>query len=222
MNIIKALARKSPLSKAQVEEIKQEFALHYSNLLIDAHFIDTQGDLDKKTSLRGMDKTNFFTKEIDLAVWNKSYDLGIHSAKDLPSPMPQGLMIAAITRGLDPSDSLVLRKEGSLRSLPFQAKIATSSPRRDAAVKMLRSDFSVVDIRGTIEERLAYLQSELVDGIVVAEAALIRLGLTHLPRIRLPGETTPFQGQLALVAREDDFSTRELCQCLDSRTRSYT
>jgi len=96
--------------------------------------------------------------------------------------------------------------------LPHGAVIATSSSRREDVVKQLRNDLVFIDLRGTIQERLAKL-NEGVDGIVVAEAALIRLKLTHLNRLFLPGETSPGQGKLAFVARADDL---ELLQCLAS------
>jgi hydroxymethylbilane synthase len=160
-------------------------------------FIKSHGDLDKKTSLRGLDKTDFFTREVDALVLSHQADFAIHSAKDLPENLPDGLHIKALTRGQDPADSLVIRDNASLDEIQW---VATSSERREEAVKILLPNAKFVDIRGTIHERLEKLSQGEVDGVVIAEAALIRLGLNPR-RFLLPGPTTPFQGQLAIVGR---------------------
>jgi hydroxymethylbilane synthase len=125
------------------------------------------------------------------------------------------LSVICLTKGVDSSDSLVLRAGETVESLPKGALIATSSARREQNVKVLRSDLTFCDLRGTIEKRLAKLDSKEADGIVVAEAALIRLGLTHLNRVRLPGETALGQGQLAIVALKKDKEIKNFFKCLD-------
>jgi hydroxymethylbilane synthase len=214
---IAVAARKSPLSQAQFKEVQQELAVHHPEISLTACFVETIGDLDKTTSLKNLEKTDFFTKEIDALVLLGECRIGVHSAKDLPDPLPPGLVIAALTVGKDPSDALVMRPEESLESLPAGAKIATSSYRREVTVNALLKDCIFMDLRGTIEERLALLDTGEADGVVVAEAALIRLDLLHLNRVILPGETVPLQGQLAIVVREDDYQMHQLFQCLDSR-----
>jgi hydroxymethylbilane synthase len=214
-------ARRSPLSQAQLQEVLQEIQTHHPEIAFQPVFVDTKGDRDQKTSLRTLDKTDFFTKELDDMLLTGKIHIAIHSAKDLPEPLPQGLCIAAITRGLDPSDSLVLRQGERLQSLVPDAIVATSSERREEAVRQLRSDLRFVDLRGTIADRLVKLDKGEADGVVVAECALIRLGLTHLNRIRLPGNTVPMQGQLAIVVREDDSEMRTLFSCIDSRASLY-
>lgn len=181
-------ARASPLSREQVEEVRREFGWEFEVV-----WVKTIGDRDKTTSLRGMEKTDFFTRELDQMLLAGEIDAAIHSAKDLPEPLPKGLKIAALSHGVDPRDSLVIKKE------PMRV-VATSSQRREEAVRALFPDCKFVDLRGTIQERL---QKE-VDGVVVAEAALIRLHLTHLKRIFLPGPTAPLQGKLAIVCRQND------------------
>lgn len=180
-------ARSSPLSRAQVEEIRKEFGLDFEVI-----YVESTGDLDQKTSLRTLDKSDFFTKELDQMLLDGTIDLAIHSAKDLPDPLPKGLKIAALSRGLDSRDSLVIKNE------PVES-VATCSVRREDAVREIYPNARFVDLRGTIEERL----KKEVDAVVVAEAALIRLKLTHLKRIFLPGETVPLQGKIAIVSRED-------------------
>lgn len=210
-------ARSSPLAQVQVQEVLAELRSHQPHIQFNGIYVESQGDKDQKTSLRSIDKTDFFTKEIDDLLLSGDCRIAIHSAKDLPEPLPEGLSIVCLTRGLDPSDSLVLNPGVALEDLAQGAVIATSSVRREEAVKQLRSDVTFIDIRGTIAQRLAVLEKGEADGVVLAEAALIRLGLTHLNRVKLPGDTVPFQGQLAVMARSDDMEMRELFACIDSR-----
>src|SRR5262249_19600098 len=140
-----------------------------------------------------------------------------HSAKDLPEPIPAGLTIAAITKGIDPSDSLVLKPGKNLSSYAYSPLIATSSARREDAVRKLIPHATFMDIRGNIQKRLQVLEQGHIDGVVIAEAALIRLGLTDLNRFTLPGDTAPLQGQLAVIVRSDDEEMQMLFSCIDSR-----
>lgn len=202
-------ARESPLSQAQFHEISASLP----QTTLQPLFFKTTGDKDLKTSLRDLPKTDFFTKEIDQALLKGHCRVAVHSAKDLPDPLPKGLEMIALTRGVDASDSLVFKK-----TLQKGDLIATSSERREEAVNAWQSGFSFCDIRGTISARLAELERGKVQGVVIAEAALIRLGLTHLPRIALPGPSTPQQGQLAVIARSGDQAMKDLFAPLDVRT----
>ncbi len=202
-------ARSSELSRAQFEEVAAELALYHPHVKLEPFWVETTGDKDQTTSLRTLDKTDFFTREIDALQLAGKVRLSIHSAKDLPDPLPDGLSIAALTRGVDPSDVIVLRE----LTLPYGAKIGTSAERRENNVKALRADLQCVDIRGNIQSRLALLDQGIVDGVVMAEAALIRLKLTHRRRIPLPGERAPLQGQLAVLALSGDEEMLELFKC---------
>lgn len=215
--LISVGARSSPLSQTQVKEVLEELRRHHPEIEFQSTFLASQGDKDLKTSLRTLNKTDFFSKEIDELVLKGQCRIGIHSAKDLPDPLPEGLTMVALTHGIDPADMLVLRAGETLTSLPAGAIIATSSERREEAVLQMRPDLRFIDLRGNIGQRLAKLESGEADGVVVAEAALIRLGLTHLNRLRIPGETAQFQGQLAVIAREDDPEMRELFASIDCR-----
>jgi len=200
--------RESNLSKKQFEELQSLLPF----LLTPTH-VTTRGDRDQKTSLRTLDKTDFFTRDIDQMQLAGECRLALHSAKDLPDPITDGLVIAAITEGVDRSDSLVLRDGETLQP---GMKIGCSSERREAAARQLEPKLTFHDIRGVIEQRLSLLNSGL-DGVVIAEAALVRLGLTHLNRLRLPGETTPLQGLLAVLARADDDEMLAHLSYLDTR-----
>ncbi|MBS0621133.1 MAG: hydroxymethylbilane synthase [Verrucomicrobia bacterium] len=207
---VKVGARSSPLSRAQVEEVYSALRAHHPDVLFEMVWVSTHGDQDRTTSLRDLDKTDFFTREIDALQLSKGCQISIHSAKDLPDPLAHGLEIAALTKGVDPSDSLVVR----LEELPRSPRIGTSSKRREANIRSLYPTCAVVDIRGTIQERLALLEKGLLDGVVIAEAALIRLGLTHLKRLRLPGPVAPLQGKLAILCRLGDEEMKQLFACI--------
>lgn len=193
-------ARGSALSRAQVQEVLEELRLYRSDIAFQPIWVETKGDKDLATSLRDLDKTNFFTQEIDALQLRGECRISVHSAKDLPDPLASGLELIALTKGVDPSDSLVLRQGFSLQDLPYGAKVGTSSRRREQSIKELRSDLICTDIRGDVCKRLCLLDQGAIDALVVAEAALIRLGLEKRNRILLKGEGAPLQGQLAVVA----------------------
>lgn len=212
MCYIKVVARDSLLSQMQVKEVLAEIKKFVPEIDFDMLFIKTTGDLDLTSSLVGLDKTNFFTKEIDEKILSGESDLAIHSAKDLPDPLPQGLAIYALTKGVNSSDALVLRTQETIKTLAYGARIGTSSLRRIKTLQGLRQDLVAVDIRGTIQRRLELLSEGVIDGLIVAEAALIRLELTHLHRIQLDGEVAAMQGRLAVVGRSNNPLLREMFQ----------
>lgn len=209
-NRITIAARKSPLSKVQVTEVYQALKVLHPTIEFINVYLDSTGDLDHNTSLRTQEKTDFFTREIDNYLLRGKCNAAIHSAKDLPEQLPKGLCVAAITACVDPKDVLVMRKGKTLETLDAGSIIGTSSVRREEALAALRSDFRFLDIRGNIQERLAKLDNGEIDALVVAEAALIRLGLTDLNRVALDCETSKFQGQLAILTRSSDLTMREL------------
>lgn len=212
-NIVRVGARDSALSKAQVAELLCILQNHYPSLDFSVTWFQTTGDVDQTTSLSSLEKTDFFTKEIDRAVLDELCQIGVHSAKDLPDPLPQGLIVLAYTESIDPSDVIVLKDHQRLENLPFQAKVGTSSLRRAANIKALRSDLECIEIRGPIEKRLSLLDEGKVDAVVIAKAALIRLKLQR-NTIHLPGEPCPRQGSLAIVSKENNFSMEQLFACL--------
>lgn len=217
MHTIKIAARDSLLSRAQVQEVFLELKEFCPDVHFETLFMKTTGDLHLNVSLIGLEKTDFFTQELDDAVLKQICDVAIHSAKDLPEPLPKGLKLYAITRGVDPSDVLVLREGATLSTLPKQAKIGTSSLRRIEAIKALLKECTPVDIRGTIQQRLALLFKGDVDALVMAEAALIRLKLTHLNRYVLQGEVPAMQGRLAVVGRENNPLLDKMFRSMHSR-----
>lgn len=204
---IKVGARNSPLSRAQVEEVFREIS-QFHPVIFEPIFIQTIGDQDKTTSLRDLGKTDFFTKEIDEMVLNGKVRIAIHSAKDLPDPLCGDLQVVALTKGVDPSDVVVFREE-----LQSGGVLGVSSYRREERVKKWRPDLRCIDIRGTIHERLALVDEGKIDGVVMANAALIRLGISR-KTIPLEGETVSMQGRLAIVARKQDQEMEEVFRCI--------
>ncbi len=206
-------ARKSALSKAQVAEVLSEIRRYYPDIRFFAEEIETTGDLDQISSLLDKEKTDFFTKQVDDAVLQGRCRVAVHSAKDLPDPLHPDLSVVAYTKGVDPSDVLIFRSGEDLNSLPSFAKVGTSSLRRQKNLFELRQDLVAVDIRGTIEKRLALLDEGKVDALIMAKAALIRLNIDRDHMI-LEGPVSPMQGRLAVTAKKGDVEMQEIFSCL--------
>jgi len=211
--VISVGMRDSALSQAQYLEVQEALRQVHPEKILRPLMFKTTGDKDLVTSLRTLDKTDFFTKEIDDALLAGECRVALHSAKDLPEPLREGLKLVALTRGLDPKDVIVYSKP-----LQAGARIGTSSKTREERVLRLFPDARCLDIRGTIEQRLELLDSGILDAVVVAEAALLRLKIDR-QRLDLPGESTSLQGQLAVVARSDDREIEEFFSRLDTRRR---
>ena len=212
---IKIGSRGSALAKAQVNEVCALLREKGIQADFDKVTYTTQGDKDKTTALAINKQDDFFTDTLDAAILGHDIDVAVHSAKDLPQKLRKGLSLFALTVSLDDTDAFVGRK--SISKLPPGAKIGTSSEFRQRAVKELRADADVVDIRGTIEERLQLIEQGVCDGIIVATVALKRLGLDSLIKDIMPWEAAALQGQLAVVGREDDTALKELFSSIDIR-----
>jgi len=214
--------RSSPLALKQVEEILDALIEFYPAIKTQIVFIDTYGDRDKNTPISDVEGSDFFTKEIDEALLKGEIDLAVHSAKDLPDNLREGLITVAITNGIDSHDVLVSKRGLRLDELPQGAVIGTSSRRRKEGLKRFRPDLNVVDIRGNIGERLTKLNNTDLDGIVTAGCALLRLGLERMITQIIPFEIIephPLQGALAVVTRRDNKPMIDFLSRLDVRKR---
>jgi hydroxymethylbilane synthase len=212
--------RPSNLAIRQVEEIIEKLKKLNINIKYEIVRIETKGDIDKKTPLSLVEGTDFFTDSIEEKLLNGEIDFAVHSAKDLPDRIKDGLLIAAITESLDPYDAFVSRNGKKLAELPYKAKIGTSSESRKRQLKNFRNDFEIVDIRGNIEERISLIERLGLDGIVVAKCALIRLGLENLITETIPFEIIkphPLQGSLAIEIREKDNELIDIFKLIDKR-----
>lgn len=215
--VITVGARASKLSLKQVEEMVDAMRYHYPELCFAIYSAKTYGDCQQNISLRTLEKTDFFTKELDQWLLKGKCRISVHSAKDLPDPIPQGLQVIAITASLNSEDVVVFSQKYDLNNLPDGLTIATSSLNREQNILKQFPGAKVVDIRGTIDQRLEKVKNEEIDGVVIAKVALIRLGYNHLKMIKLEGDTTPLQGSLAVLARESDIEMKELFQVIDAR-----
>ncbi len=170
--------------------------------------IRTTGDLVPEVPLSRIGSRALFTRQIDEAMLEGRIDVAVHSLKDLPTELPPGIALAAVSEREDPRDALVGRGRISWGELPQGAGVATSSLRRRAQLLHLRPDLRVSDIRGNVDTRLAKLQGRPEwAAIVLATAGLVRLGLGHRIGERLPVDVmlpAPGQGALAVTARADD------------------
>jgi hydroxymethylbilane synthase len=181
--------------------------------------VATRGDVRTDVPIHTMGGTGIFVKEVQQAVLDDRADVAVHSAKDLPaSPGPEGIVLAAVPERADPRDVLV---GSTLAALPAGARVATGSVRRRAQLAALRPDLTFAELRGNIPTRLDHAGDH--DAIVVAAAALVRLGREEMvteylePSVMLPQVG---QGALAVECRTDDAETRERLQVIDD-TRAH-
>jgi hydroxymethylbilane synthase len=197
-------------------------------LLIDAHglgqdavalsVITTSGDRIRDKPLRDFGGKGLFTKEIDEALLSGAVDLAVHSMKDLPTEVPQGVSIAAVLPRGDVRDAFICARAESLAALPPGAVVGSSSLRRQAQVKRLRPDLRLIDLRGNVETRLKKLEQGMVDATLLAVAGLERLGLTgHITSVLPTDEMLPAvaQGAIGVSCRSGDAETRKLLQALN-------
>jgi hydroxymethylbilane synthase len=204
--------RTSPLSLIQTEEILRPLRAHYPDIEFAIVPIATAGDRHKGAPLLSMAR-GMFAKDVEMALLDGEIDFAVHSAKDLTTTLPDGLVIAAIGQRLDPRDVLVDRWNLPLNELPTGARIGTSSPRRTAQLKALRPDIEVLPIRGNVGTRINKAQGDEYDGVVLAAAGLLRLGReSEISEHLSPEVCTPEvgQGALAVEARADDTATIEV------------
>ncbi len=179
--------------------------------------VRTQADASPEASLAGMGR-GMFVKELEDALLRGEVDLAVHSLKDLPTVLPEGLAIAAICQRADARDVLVNRWGCSLAQLPAGARIGTSSPRRASQLKNARPDLKVLPMRGNVETRLGKAKGAEYDGAVLAAAGIDRLGIDGEMAERLSIREfvpAPGQGALAVQTRAGDDFVAELVACLE-------
>ena len=228
MNLIIG-SRGSKLALWQSEWVKARLEALDAGATVRIEVFKTSGDVMRDVPLASIGGQGAFTKELELALLDRRVDLAVHSLKDLPTVVPEGLSIAATPEREDPRDALVLRAgadsaNASLRSLRRGAAVGTSSLRRIAQLRHLRPDVRVKDLRGNVDTRLRKLDAGEFDAVILASAGLRRLGFAE--RISAAIETDEMlpavsQGALGLETRADDAETVALVSRLDhAPTRS--
>lgn len=196
---IRVIARGSRLSRLQVEEVFKNFP----ELAYEIKYLESYGDKNQQISLlNGEAPADIFTRELDDAIREGDADIAIHSAKDLPYPLPEDIEVIALFPAFDTTDSLVSRGHKKLAELPAGSIIGTSSPLRKKGLNDLRPDLTIKGIRGCIEERVQQVKDGKYDAAIVATCALKRLGMEDEIAEVLPFPTHPLQGFLAVTAKK--------------------
>lgn len=197
--------RGSALALVQTRDVAARLAAAHPDLALEEKIIRTTGDrrLDVRLSEPGSLEKGLFTKELEEALLGGGIDAAVHSLKDLPTEQPEGLVLGAILERADHSDSLASKHSGGWRGLPEGAAVATSSLRRKNQLLLLRPDLTVHEIRGNVPTRLRkILENPELDALVVASAALDRLGHSVVPDgldISVVEEMLPAPGQGAVA-----------------------
>ena len=182
--------------------------------------IDTHGDRDQASALSAMGGFGVFTKAIQNAILDGTADVAVHSLKDLPTIPVEGVVLAATPERAPSGDAFVSTKYGRFDDLPPDAKLGTSSLRRRAQILNYRPDLQLVELRGNVDTRLRKLDEQHLDGIILAEAGLVRLGLAiRITEILDPTWMLPAvgQGAIGLECREADAETREILEAINHR-----
>ena len=211
--ILRIGTRGSPLALAQAHQVQARLAaaLDVAPAAIELKVIKTTGDAIQNRPLTEIGGKGLFVKEIEQALIDGAIDFAVHSAKDVPGVLPDGLVLACCLPREDARDAFISRKAASFAALASGAVVGTASPRRQAMVRRLRPDLAVVPLRGNVETRLRKLDAGEVDATLLAMAGLNRLGLAAAATAPLAiDEFLPAVGQgvIALETRADDTRTR--------------
>ena len=211
--VVKIVSRKSALALWQANFVKTQLQHLYSDLEITITGITTEGDKELEASLTKIGGKGLFVKALEECLLNKEADIAIHSLKDMPAELPQGLEIAAILEREDVRDALISLNSHQLKELPPKAVVGTSSLRRQIQLYALRNDLQPKMLRGNVDTRLQKLDKGEYHAIILAVAGLKRLQLTHRiteyfpPEIMLPAVG---QGALSIECRVEDEEIKKL------------
>ena len=203
--------RGSKLALAQAEYVQQKLQERYPEHEFTLKIIKTKGDKIQDKSLSAIGDKGLFVKEIERELLDGEIQLAVHSMKDMPGEIPDGLCFADAWEREDPRDVLILREAKSLSDLPAHAVIGTGSKRRAFQLLALRPDLTIVDIRGNVDTRLKKMQEQKLDGIVLAAAGLKRLHMEAVITQYLSTEEmipAAAQGTLAIELRSQDAELR--------------
>jgi hydroxymethylbilane synthase len=195
--------------KGRVEEI--------TGLPVELMVIKTTGDKILDVPLAKVGGKGLFTKEIEVELAAGTVDLAVHSMKDVPTELPDGLCIAAMPERVDPRDAIVSGAGYSLDTLPQGARIGTSSLRRISQVRALRPDLTIVDVRGNLDTRMRKAETGEVDAVILASAGITRMGWADRITHYIPGDqmvSAVGQGAIGIEIRESDEFMRHVCEAI--------
>ena len=207
MHTVKIATRKSPLALWQAEHIKARLQALHPTINVELVTFVTQGDKILDTPLAKIGGKGLFVKELENALLDGRADLAVHSMKDVPMDLPEGLCLPVICEREDPADAFVSNHYQSIDELPQGARLGTSSLRRKSQMQAYRPDLTIIDLRGNVGTRLGKLDAGEYDAIILAASGLKRLGLAS--RIRQTIDTqlslpAVGQGALGLECRTND------------------
>lgn len=210
--------RQSPLALGQANIIKSALEELYPNCNITLLGLTTEGDRFLSQPLNKVGGKGLFVKELEHALMEGRADIAVHSMKDLPAEHPEELIVPVISKRLDPHDVLVTNHAYSITTLPAQARVGSSSLRRQCQLHKMRPDLQIENLRGNVQTRLQALDEGKFDAIVLAAAGLKRLNLAH--RISMtftPEQCLPAigQGALGVQCRANDLDTLDLIEPLN-------
>jgi len=221
---LRIATRKSQLALWQAEHVASLLRRAHPGLDVELVPMSTKGDRIQDRSLAAIGGKGLFIKELEVALEDHRADIAVHSMKDVPGDLPDGLVIAAVLMRADPRDALLTLTAGSLAELPRGATVGTSSLRRQAQLLAARPDLKIEPLRGNVDTRLRRLDGGELHAIILACAGLVRLGWESRITARLdPKECLPAvsQGIIGIECRRDDDDTLVRLEALnDSRTRT--
>jgi len=218
---LRIATRKSPLALWQAEYVRDRLQEAHPGLRVELVRMTTQGDKVLDSPLAKIGGKGLFVKELEEGLLGGRADLAVHSMKDVPVELPDGLHLPVICEREDPRDAFVSRRFASLDELPQGARVGTSSLRRQCQIKARRPDLEILNLRGNVNTRLAKLDAGDFDAVILAAAGLLRLGFagritTYLDTaVSLPAMG---QGAVGIECRRDDPEVNELIAVLDHTT----
>lgn len=219
--VLRLGTRGSALALWQARRVQARLEQAHPGLRCELVIVSTQGDRDKTTPLATLGGQGIFTTELQAALRRGEIDAGVHSLKDLPSSLPDGVLLAATLERGDPRDAFISARYGAIADLPPGARVGTSSRRRMVQLLELRPDLTVIELRGNVDTRMRKVldgSPEAYDGAVLAVAGLSRMGWGEQIAAYLSvDDFTPAPGQAALGVdcRADDERTRVLLAAID-------
>jgi hydroxymethylbilane synthase len=218
---IRIASRKSPLAMVQTEWVRDELVKAFPDIRFEIASMSTKGDIILDSPLAKIGDKGLFTKELEVQMLDGNADFAVHSLKDLPTNLPEGLMLGCVTEREDPADALVVHekfKQYQLETLPEGAVIGTSSLRRLAQLRHHYPHLHFKDVRGNLNTRLAKLDSGEYDGLILAYAGLHRLGFADRIHQSIPAAISLHavgQGALGIECRDGDEATLQVIKALE-------
>ena len=217
-NRLRIATRRSRLALWQAEHVSALLTASHPGLEVELVPMVTEGDRILDRALAEVGGKGLFIKELEVAMFEGRADLAVHSMKDVPAELPEGMVLATVLERADPRDAFVSNRFATLADLPAGARVGTSSLRRQCQLRHTRPDLEIIQLRGNVDTRLRKLDEGQYDAIILAAAGLKRLGLDARIASLVPTEASlpaVGQGVIGIECRGDDARTRQLLAPLE-------